>query len=98
MSTATAKTTSRRPVIDFELRYRIEKAIERLIAVLDAVDPDPDLEPSLGHYNSRFTAPDAEAEDEHDEDGGDEEPSLGWSEYRDDGLPSQSGGTDDLEF
>lgn len=47
--------------IDATLRRRIEAAIEKLIATLDVAEPDPDLE----------------TEPEHDEDGGDDEPSLG---------------------
>lgn len=44
--------------------------------LLDVVEGDPDLEPSLGYSPVAGTA-DLEAEDEHDEDGGDNEPSLG---------------------
>jgi len=31
-----------------DLRRRIEAAVERLLAALDAMDGDPDAEPSLG--------------------------------------------------
>lgn len=47
-------------------RHRIERAIEALIELLDASEPDPDLEPSLGynHYGSN----DAEGDDEREDD------------------------------
>ena len=38
------------------LRQRVEAAVERLIAALDAMDGDPDLEPSLGAVGSSFLA------------------------------------------
>jgi hypothetical protein len=52
-----------------------EEAAERLIALLDELDPDPDLEPSLGvdPTNPSVAAVDCEA------DPSDEEPSLGWT-------------------
>lgn len=40
--------------------------IETLIEFLDEIEPDPDLEPSLGSYDGRGNE-DLEAEDEHDE-------------------------------
>jgi hypothetical protein len=59
----------------FQSRQLLEAQIEELITLLDMLDPDQDLEPSLG------TGPgypvDAEQEDEHLEDGGDSEPMLG---------------------
>lgn len=72
------------------LRARIEAAIERLVALLDAIDGDPDLElmgddePSLGwtfRHDGVSTVvtdiygDDRELEEENDEDGGDAE----WS-------------------
>lgn len=71
-----------------DLRARVGAAIEALVDILDRLEPDPDLEadnddePSLGWcdgaYGRRYGGTDdREAEDEHDEDGGDSEPSLG---------------------
>ena len=61
------------------MRRRMENAIERLIAALDAIDGDPDLEPSLGSVEGNAAL---DAEDEHDgcEPDADEEPTIGWSE------------------
>lgn len=47
-------------------RHKIEKAIDILIALLDAADGDPDLEPSLG-YNP-YGSNDAEGDDEREDD------------------------------
>lgn len=68
-----------------DLRQRIEEAIGRLIAFLDAIDGDENLEPDLAD-----TADDREEENEHggdvldephdDQEQGDREPSLGWPE------------------
>lgn len=68
-------------------RRTIEAEIERLIAMLDGIDGEPDLEdngdlePSLGwpeggpsRLRTGFAVDDLEIEDEHDEDGGDTEP------------------------
>jgi len=52
-------------------RYRIEAAIEALIALLDAADPDPDLEPSLGWTERQVVvahADDCEADDDVEDD------------------------------
>lgn len=54
------------------VRRQLEAAVERLIAVLDTLDGDPDLEPSTG-----FSAAGVADEVEID---ADEENSLGWSE------------------
>jgi hypothetical protein len=77
-------------------RKEIEDAIERLLALLDQADGDPDLEPSLGSPNPRYlyeggpiTSQERWAEgsrndieDEHDgaEPPEDDEPTLGWTE------------------
>src|ERR1700687_3499209 len=50
-------TTRRKPKrklrkIDAAMRQRIEDAVDALLATLDAIDPDPDLEPSLGYMPS----------------------------------------------
>ena len=59
-----------------ELRLFVKAEIERLLAVLDALDPDPDLEPSLGY--SPTGSDDREGDGCDDEISGDEnEPSLG---------------------
>lgn len=52
-------------------RHRIEAAIEALISLLDATEPDHDLEPSLG-WNP-YGEPDLEGDD------ADLEPWLGWT-------------------
>ena len=44
----------------FNLRQQVEVEIERLLAILDAMDGDPDLEPSLGWYDPRLIECDAE--------------------------------------
>jgi hypothetical protein len=50
-------------------RKKIERTLDKLIGLLDALDPDPDLEPSLG-YNP-YGSMDQESDD------ADNEPSLG---------------------
>lgn len=93
------------------LRREAEDEIERLLAFLDSIEPDPDLEPTMGvvrdGHGDECEPPenepdlgwtdvesrcgryanigtvwdvDREAEPEHNEDGGDLEPSLGFSE------------------
>ncbi len=54
-------------------REAIEDEIQRLIGILDAIDPDPDLEPSLGWspYNGLPNGVDLEGDEP------DDEPSLG---------------------
>ncbi|NVN88588.1 MAG: hypothetical protein HXX15_21120 [Rhodopseudomonas sp.] len=47
------------------LRKEASRQIEFLIALLDATEPDPDLEPSLG--SGRDGGDDREMESEHDE-------------------------------
>jgi hypothetical protein len=61
--------------LNAEQRRRIEAAVEAMIAALDAIDGDADLEPSLGYQPGRHV----DLEDEHDgrEPPEDEEPSLG---------------------
>ncbi len=57
------------------LREQIEADIDRLIGLLDALDGDPDLEPSLGApLPGYYTTCDLEGDDS------DFEPSLGWEE------------------
>lgn len=53
-------------------RKKIEHALDKLIALLDACDPDPDLEPSLG--SDPYGSQDLEG------DTSDDEPSLGATE------------------
>lgn len=62
------------------LRARLEAEVERLIALLDAMDGDPDLEPWLAD-NGAGVWDDREGGDVLDEGEPDEdsEPSLGWS-------------------
>lgn len=52
------------------LRHAIELEIERLISLLDAMDGDADLEPSLAGFD-RDTG-------DLESDTADDEPSLGW--------------------
>jgi hypothetical protein len=81
---ARAKAATTQPGV--KLRQDLEAAVEEALALLDALDGDPDLEPSLAQLGSRRWpgAPPAELdlEEEHDgrEPGEDEEPPLGWSE------------------
>jgi hypothetical protein len=57
--------------MDYPSRQTIEDEIERLIAMLDEADPDPDLEPSLaGSYWA------ASGGDDREDDGAELEPSL----------------------
>src|SRR5688572_15358930 len=77
------------------LRERLEAEIERLIAMLDAIDGDPDLEPSIiGSLDPRK----GYAPIEDDREGGDvldegepddwsDEPSLGWGHPGQGGIP-----------
>ncbi|OYD03705.1 hypothetical protein [Rhizobium sp. N4311] len=69
-------------------RETVEACIEQLIALLDQMDGDPDLEdggdvePSIGSsprlVGTSFLE-DLELDDCDDEEGGDDEPALGWS-------------------
>lgn len=62
------------------MRRRMEEAVERLIAVLDALDGDSDAEPSLGY---QLPGDPLDTEEEHNgcEPDTDAEPSIGWSEH-----------------
>lgn len=55
------------------LREQAEEEIEKLIAFVDRIAPDPDLEPSLGYYRPDMPV-DAECDDEINE------ASLGWTD------------------
>lgn len=54
-------------------REQLEALIEELIALLDLLDGDENLEPYLAGLDE-FSLDDREAEDENDEDGADAEP------------------------
>lgn len=54
--------------------------IERLIALLETMDPDPDLEPYLAGGAEVVDTDDREGDASDDEDGADAELSLGWNE------------------
>lgn len=87
-------------MLDLRDRQQIEDEIERLIDLLDAVDPDPDLEPSLGS-NGHSHLGVAGWEDLEGDDC-DLEPSLGASEVSFAGagisqITWGSGALDDLE-
>jgi hypothetical protein len=62
--------------LQFSDRYELEDEIERLIDMLDTIDPDPDLEPSLGDtpYCRNPATVDLEG------DSADDEADLGWTE------------------
>ncbi|TPN58620.1 hypothetical protein FJ976_01535 [Mesorhizobium sp. B1-1-9] len=62
------------------LRRSIEDEIERLISLLDFVEPDPDLEPYLAGGAEVVGTDDREGDNCDDEEGADAEYSLGWSE------------------
>jgi hypothetical protein len=92
-------------------RKKIEDAIEKLIDMLDRVEPDPDLEPSLGSpgcyapINQEFWAAgsnDDREEDDEREPPEDDEPSLGATHSIDQKLAWAGGrswcGESDLEF
>lgn len=88
----TLHTLFARPGAALQARAAIEDQIERLIAILDTLDADPDLEPWLGSGDDR------EDENEHggdivdephdDRDEGNDEPWLGRLE-----TLHQGGGT-----
>ncbi len=48
------------------LRRRIENGIEALILLLDAADPDPDLEPSFGYLPNGAAADECEGDQDQD--------------------------------
>ena len=88
-----------------ELRAKMEEAIERLLAILDAVDPDPEAEPRLGsnedHAGWRATGDqrhwgNSGTEDREDEPEG-PEPSLGWTASIIQAGRGWLGGLDDAE-
>jgi hypothetical protein len=85
------------------VRCLAEAAVERLIAFLDEIDGDPDLEPSLGFHlpgevldGEPYFADCDEARDEREDDA-DREPSLGWTAAIDQAGIGWTGGGDDLE-
>jgi len=45
------KIASKPQLGDLNLRTIVETEIERLLAILDSVDGDPDMEPSLAGYS-----------------------------------------------
>ena len=66
------------------LRQRLEAAVDRAIAALDAYDGDADLEPSLGWPEGRHRwgsggTDDREEQCEGEGDYDEREPSCGWS-------------------
>lgn len=76
--------------VNLARRKTVEGAIDRLIALLDAMDPDPDLEPAgdeldcawseAGPHVGGMLDEDAEPDDD-DEDGGDAEPNGDEGDY-----------------
>ncbi|WP_221153094.1 MULTISPECIES: hypothetical protein [Rhizobium] len=78
------------PLVQELQREIVEACIEQLIALLDLLDGDPDiedngdLEPSIGSaplYVGNYCLYDLELDDADDEDGGDAEDTLGWSNH-----------------
>jgi|GEM_PF-6948575 len=65
---------------DPTVRRSIEDEIERLISLLDFVEPDPDLEPYLAGGIEVVGTDDREGDSSDDEPSADAEYSLGWSE------------------
>jgi hypothetical protein len=84
-------------IITTNLRRRIERDVDLLIALLDALEPDPDLDGGVGDEDG------CEAEDRSIYGGGmphedeDCEPSLGWTNLGVNLSPGQNGALDDLE-
>ncbi len=80
-------------------RTSVAYTIERLIDMLDAMEPDPDLEPSIGGFLMGGTAHD-EREADYEGSGpdagvtSDDEPSLGWCGH----SRSQYGFREDVEL
>ena len=76
-------------VATMRLRAKCERAVERLLAVLDTLEADPDEEPSLGF--SEPSRPDwaggldqrriAEGSTDDREQGDDDEPNVGWESH-----------------
>ena len=66
--------------LDGRARRAIEAEIERLISLLDLMDPDPDLEPWLAGGTEVVDTLDKEQDTCDDEDDGSAEPSLGAPE------------------
>lgn len=66
-------------------RAKVEEYIEELIALLDVLDGDPDLEdnndaePSIGNQGRYING---KLEYDLEDDASDDEPNLGWSEYQ----------------
>lgn len=75
--------------LDPKDRTTLSATIERLINLLDAIGPDPDLEPSLGCANYSYPASQLQwcvGSDDDREDDNDREPDLGWSERNSQGA------------
>lgn len=95
MSATISRPRAARQPIGPALRARMEAAVERLLAALDAIDGDPDLESYL-----TGTGDDREGEDEETEgdDDADEEPSLGGADFLMDQTLWSAGADDDREL
>jgi hypothetical protein len=78
-----------------ELRQKIEVAVDRLLTILDAADPDPDLEPmtsEIGFYGEVASGGLDECEPDENE-----EPDLGWTATAKQTGFGWAGGLEDLE-
>ena len=80
------------------LRRRIEETIEQLMAILDAFDGDPDLEPDAGDMPDQDAGDEREPEEDFEIDPGDDcemdedfEPALGWTDWPDQSQPCWHG-------
>ena len=60
-------------------RHALENAIERLVALLDTLDPDPDLEPDTDDEPSLAGGSVGDDGRDRELDLCDDEPSLGWT-------------------
>ncbi|AZO23888.1 hypothetical protein EJ070_26530 [Mesorhizobium sp. M1E.F.Ca.ET.045.02.1.1] len=66
--------------LDHNVRRNVEDEIERLITLLDLMEPDPDLEPWLAGGTEVVGTDDREEDASDNEEAGDSERTLGWPE------------------
>jgi hypothetical protein len=95
------------PAVDRQrLRQKCERAVDKLLMILDAIEEDPDLEPSLGllestygnHYAPGYgdqTRITEGGTDDRELDRSDEDHNLGWESHG--AQVRLDAGTDDLE-
>jgi hypothetical protein len=78
-----------------ELRDKIEAAVDRLLSILDAADPDADLEPTTSAIG--FHGEVASGGLDECEPVGDDEPDLGWTATTKQAGFGWTGGLEDRE-